>query len=126
MIREIVTTDSAPSALGPYSQAIITGDLIFASGQVALIPGTKEMNNADIKTETRQVLSNLQHVVEAAGSSFANAVKLTVFMTDMNNYGAINEVYAEFLGDSKPARAAVEVANLPAGANVEIEGIFAK
>ncbi len=126
MSKEFVSTDNAPSAIGPYSQAVKAGGFLFASGQVALIPGdtSKKLNNPDIKTETRQVLNNLKGVVEAAGTTLDSAVKMTVFMTDLSNYGAINEVYAEFFGDSKPARAAVEVSALPLGAGVEIEGIF--
>jgi len=126
MSKEFVTTENAPSAIGPYSQAIKAGGFLFASGQVALVPGdtSKKLNNPDIKTETRQVLNNLKSVVEAAGTSLESAVKMTVFMSDMNNYGAINEVYGEFFKDSKPARAAVEVSALPLGAGVEIEGIF--
>ncbi len=126
MSKEFVSTDRAPSAIGPYSQAVKAGGFLFASGQVALIPGdtSKKLNNPDIKTETRQVLNNLKGVVEAAGTTLDSAVKMTVFMTDLSNYGAINEVYAEFFGDSKPARAAVEVSALPLGAGVEIEGIF--
>lgn len=126
MSKEFVTTENAPSAIGPYSQAVKAGGFLFVSGQVALVPRdtSKKLNNPDIKTETRQVLNNLKGVVEAAGTSLESAVKMTVFMSDMNNYGAINEVYGEFFKDSKPARAAVEVSALPLGAGVEIEGIF--
>ena len=124
MTKDIVQTDKAPAAVGPYSQAIKAGGFLFTSGQIALIPGTKNLVQDSIESETRQVLNNLKAVVEAAGSSLEKAVKMTVFMTNIDNYGQINQIYNEFFENSKPARAAVEVSNLPLGARVEIEGIF--
>ncbi len=124
MNKEIISSDKAPAAIGPYSQAIKLDNLLFSSGQVAFIPGTKQLVQDTIAEETRQVLTNLQNLVEEAGSSLRHALKITIFMTDMNNYSIINKVYAEFFGESKPARSAVSVSKLPAGANIEIEGIF--
>lgn len=124
MDREIISTDNAPAAVSVYSQAISANGFLFVSGQVGLVPGTKELVTSSIEEETRQVLTNLKNIVEAAGSSLDKAVKVDVFMTDINNYGRINEVYAEFFSNSRPARAAVAVKELPIGANVEIAGIF--
>jgi 2-iminobutanoate/2-iminopropanoate deaminase len=115
-----------PEAIGPYSPIKQAGKLIFCSGQIALIPGTKKLVNRSIESETRQTLLNMKRLIEAHGLTFDNAVKMTIFMTNMEDYGRINSVYAEFFLQSKPARAAVEVSKLPAGANIEIEGIFYK
>lgn len=113
-----------PSAIGPYSPVKRAGQFLYVSGQIALIPGTKLLVNRSIEAETRQALNNMKSLVEGAGGSFEQAIKMTIFMTDINDYGKINGIYSEFFGTSKPARAAVEVSNLPASANVEIEGIF--
>lgn len=121
-MRTIITTPDAPAAIGPYSQAVRCGNLLFASGQIPLRPdGT--MVEGDIKAQTRQVLENLAAVLRAAGSSPARAVKTTVFMIDLAEFQAMNEVYAGFFGDQPPARATVQVAALPRGARVEIEMI---
>ncbi len=124
MPKEIVTTEHAPPAIGPYSQGVKIGNLLFTSGQGGFDPKTRELKNSSIEEETRQTLMNIKAIVEAAGSSMDKAIKMTVFMKDINNYARINKVYEEFFGESKPARSAVEVSNLPAGLNVEIEGVF--
>ena len=120
--RQIIHTDHAPKAVGPYSQAIRVGSLVFTAGQIAIDPTTnKFMHDADIEQQTRQVLNNLSAVLEAAGSSMDQVVKTTVFLSDMDNYGALNGVYAEFFSEAKPGRSTVAVAKLPLGALVEIE-----
>lgn len=121
MPKEIVHTPKAPAAVGPYSQAVKAGGFVFCSGQIPLDPATNAMLSGDVRAQTRRVLENLRCVLEAAGSSLDRVVKTTVFLADMNDYAAVNEVYAEFFGEAKPARAAVQVARLPKGAAVEIE-----
>lgn len=123
MQRERVSTTSAPGAIGPYSQAIVTGDFVFASGQVALDPATGQLIDGDIQAQTRRALENLSAVLQAAGSSFADAVKTTVFLTTMSNFGPMNEVYAEYFTGDPPARSTVAVAELPRNALVEIEAV---
>jgi len=118
-----VSTDKAPKAIGPYSQAIATGDLIFSAGQVALDPATGELVSADIKTQTARVLDNLAAVLEAAGSGLDRVVKCTVFLVDFAEFGAMNEVYAQRFGEHRPARSTVGTTALPKGARVEIECI---
>ena len=119
-MRTIISTPDAPAAIGPYSQAVRCGHLLFASGQIPLRPdGT--MVAGDIRVQTRQVLENLAAVLRAAGSSPAQVVKATVFMVDLGEFQAMNEVYAEYFDDHPPARATVQVAALPRGARVEIE-----
>jgi 2-iminobutanoate/2-iminopropanoate deaminase len=123
MQRERISTSSAPGAIGPYSQAIVAGDLVFASGQVALDPATGQLIDGDIQAQTRRALENLSAVLQAAGSSFADAVKTTVFLTSMSNFGPMNEVYAEYFTSEPPARSTVAVAELPRNALVEIEAV---
>ena len=124
--RQSVSTDSAPAAIGPYSQAVQTGDLLFCSGQIPLEPTTGELVKVDIEGQTRRCLENLAAVAEAGGGSLANAVRCTVYLTDMSDFARVNEVYAEFFGgDDPPARVAVGVASLPKGADVEIDAIVA-
>jgi 2-iminobutanoate/2-iminopropanoate deaminase len=124
--RESVSTDAAPAAIGPYSQAMRTGDLLFCSGQVPLDPGSGELVKDDIDGQTRRCLENLAAVAEAAGGSLGDAVRCTVYLTDMNDFARVNEVYAQFFGgDDPPARVAVAVAALPKGADVEIDAIVA-
>ena len=119
-----VRTDAAPAPVGPYSQAIRLGQLVFASGQIPLDPKTGQMVRAAIDDEARQVLSNLKAVLEAAGSDLARVVKTTVYLTDMSQFPRVNAVYAEvFHSDPAPARATVEVSALPLGARVEIDAI---
>lgn len=125
MQRSIVSTPDAPKAIGPYSQAVRTGQLVFLSGQIPLDPITGEMvGGADVGQQARQVMSNLGAVLSAAGARFEHVVKTTIFLTDLADYARVNEIYASaFEGVSPPARSAVQVAGLPRGAKVEIEAI---
>ena len=123
MKREIISTDKAPAAVGPYSQAVRVGDLVFTAGQVALDPATGKLVEGGIEEQTRQVLQNLAAVLEAAGSSLDKVVKTTVFLKDMGDFAAMNAVYAEFFPTDPPARSTVEVSALALGALVEIEAI---
>ncbi len=123
-MKSIITTDRAPLPVGPYSQAVRTGHLLFVSGQVAINPQTKELVTGDIRAETEQVLLNIGAILEAAGASFDHVVKASVFVTDMSQYATINEVYARFFtGGRPPARELVQVAALPLGVHVEISVI---
>lgn len=117
-----IHTDKAPAAIGPYSQAVVTGSLVFTSGQIPLVPDTGEMKEGCIRCQTKQVMKNLQAVLEAAGSSLDRVVKTTCFLADINDFAAFNEVYAEFI-QGKPARSCVAVKDLPKGAKVEVEVI---
>ena len=119
----VTTTDKAPKALGPYSQAIVAGELVFCAGQVALDPKTGEIVSGDIKEQTRRVLDNLAAVLEASGSGLDRVTKTTVFLTDLAEFAAMNEAYAERFGAHRPARSTVPVSGLPRGARVEIECI---
>jgi 2-iminobutanoate/2-iminopropanoate deaminase len=119
-VTEIISTDKAPGAIGPYSQAVTTGNLIFCSGQIPIDPQTGEFVSDDVAEQTRQVLKNLSAVLEAAGTSLQNVVKTTVFLADMN------EIYAEFFSENKPARATVQAARLPKDAREEIDCIAVK
>jgi 2-iminobutanoate/2-iminopropanoate deaminase len=124
--RQSVSTDAAPAAIGPYSQAIRSGDLLFCSGQIPLEPSTGELVKEDIEGQARRCLENLSAVAESAGGALANAVRCTVYLTDMNDFARVNEAYGEFFGgDDPPARVAVAVAALPKGADVEIDAIVA-
>lgn len=122
---EIIATDRAPAAIGPYSQAVRCGGLVFCSGQIPLIPATGELLSGDIRIETKQVMENLAAVLTAAGSDFGRVVKTTIYLTDMADFPVVNEVYGSYFSDHKPARATVAVAALPRGARVEIEAIAA-
>ena len=119
--KETVSTDKAPKAIGPYEQAIRVGDFIYVSGQIPLDPRTGNLLDGDIKTQTRQVMENLKAIVEAATSSMERIVKATVFLKNIGDFAAMNEIYAEYLGTAKPARSTVAVADLPRGALVEID-----
>ena len=121
MDKETVSTDQAPKAIGPYEQAIKVGEFVYASGQIPLDPKTANLVEGDINIQTRRVLENLKAVVEAAGSSLDRVVKATVFLKNIGDFAAMNEVYAEYLGAAKPARSTVAVADLPRGALVEID-----
>ena len=123
MTRTKVTTTSAPAALGPYSQAIALDGMVFASGQIGLDPSSGQLVEGDVQAQTHRALQNLTAVLEAAGSSLGNVVKTTVFLTSMSNFTAMNEVYATYFGDEPPARSTIAVAELPKGAQVEIEAI---
>lgn len=121
--KKIVSTEKAPRAIGPYSQAIRTENLVFTAGQVGLNPETMEIVEGGIEAQTRQVLTNLRHVLEATDSGLNFVIKTTVFLQDMNEFAAMNAVYAEFFPENSPARSTVQVAALPKGALVEIECI---
>jgi len=123
MKLDVIHTDNAPAALGPYSQAIKSGSMLFVSGQIPLVPATMELVEGDVKAQTAQSLENLKAVLKESGADFSNVVKTTVFIKDMDQFGDINSVYAEYFGDSKPARACVEVARLPKDVLVEIEAV---
>ena len=123
---EFVRTDKAPKAVGPYSQAVVSGNFVFVSGQIPLDPETGKMVEGDIEEKTRRVLENVSAVLESAGLSLKNVVKVTVFITDLSNFEKVNKVYSEFFGDHKPARSFVEVSSLPKGAEIEIEVIAEK
>jgi 2-iminobutanoate/2-iminopropanoate deaminase len=125
-LRQAVSTDQAPEAIGPYSQGIRSGRLLFCSGQIPLDPSTGEIVKDEVEGQARRCLENLAAVCEAAGGSLADAVRCTVYLTDMNDFARVNEVYGEFFGgDDPPARVAVAAAALPKGADVEIDAIVA-
>ena len=121
MKHQVIHTDNAPKAIGPYSQAVKAGNMLFVSGQVPFVPETMEIVEGDVKAQTAQSLKNVQAILAEAGLDFSHVVKSTVFIKDMNEFAQINEVYAEFFGENKPARACVEVARLPKDIKVEIE-----
>ncbi|HEX9829249.1 MAG TPA: RidA family protein [Bacteroidota bacterium] len=124
MALEKILTDKAPAPIGPYSQAIcVEGKFLYTAGQVAIDPSTNQFANGDIKAQTRQSLQNVEAVLKAGGASLKSVFKTTVFLKDMGEFAAMNEVYAEFFSESKPARSTVEVARLPKDARVEIETI---
>jgi 2-iminobutanoate/2-iminopropanoate deaminase len=126
MTKQVVHTDKAPAASGPYSQAIVVNGMVFTAGQVAFLPGTKTLIAGGIREQTKQVLENVQAILAAAGASMDNVVKTTVFLTDINDFAAMNEVYATFFTSNPPARSTVQVAKLPGeGILVEIETIAA-
>ena len=126
MANQVIHTENAPAAIGPYSQAVKAGNMLFVSGQVPFVPETMEIVEGDVKAQTAQSLKNVQAILAEAGLDFSHVVKSTVFIKDMNEFAQINEVYAEFFGENKPARACVEVARLPKGGLIEIEAIAAK
>ncbi len=121
MQRKIIHTEKAPKAIGPYSQAILTETMIYTAGQTGLDPATMELVAGGVEEQTRQVLTNLRNVLEAAGSDFEHVVKTTVFLKDMNDFQKMNAIYAEFFGNTPPARSTIAVAGLPKGGLVEIE-----
>lgn len=123
MTHRRVATDGAPSAIGPYSQGIDTGDLVFCSGQVGIDPRTGELVEGDIRAQSERALHNLGAVLDAAGSSYGEVVKTTVFLADIADFAVLNEVYATFFPDPPPARSTFAVVALPKGARVEIEAI---
>ena len=125
-MKKIIHTEKAPAALGPYSQAIEINGMLFVSGQIPFVPETMTLISDCVKEQTKQSLENVKAIVEAAGYSMKDVVKAGVFIKDMNDFAAINEVYNEYLGDVKPARACVEVARLPKDVKVEIEVIAVK
>jgi len=122
-MKEIIATAGAPAAIGPYSQAVAWGDLVFCSGQIALNPETGQLIEGGVAEQTVRVIENLRGVLEAAGSGLGNVLKTTVFLKNMGDFGAMNEVYGRYFGESAPARATVEAARLPRDVQVEIEAI---
>ena len=126
MTRQAISTSNAPAAVGPYSQAIVAGDLVFCAGQGAIEAATGELMRGTVEEETERTLRNLGAVLAAAGVGFADVVKTTVFLTDMNDFGAMNGVYATFFPDPPPARSTIAVKELPKGFKVEIEAIARK
>jgi len=126
-MKTIITTDKAPQPIGPYSQAVLVGNTLYTSGQIALHPETGELVMDSIEVETTQVMKNLKAVLEAADMTFENVIKASIFISDMNSFGAINAVYAQYFNEATaPARETVEVANLPKFVNVEISVIAIK
>ena len=125
MSKETIHSDNAPAAVGTYSQAVKVGQFVFLSGQIPLVPGTMEVAEGDFKARARQVFENLKAVAEAADGSLDDAVKLTLFLTDLDNFAAVNEVMAEYFAEPYPARAAVQVSALPKGVDVEADAILA-
>ena len=121
MERRVVATDRAPGAIGPYSQAIVAGGFVFTAGQIALVPGTGDLVAGDVAAQTQRVMENLEAVLAAAGSSFARVVKTTIYLSDMADFAAVNEVYGRYFRESPPARSTVAVRALPKGAAVEID-----
>ncbi len=119
----VVSTGDAPRAIGPYSQAVRTGNLVFTSGQIPLDPATMSLVEGDVSAQAEQVMANLGAVLAAAGTSFGRVVKTTCFLADLNDFPAFNEVYARSFGDAPPARSTVQVARLPMGALVEVEAV---
>ncbi|MCF2137995.1 MAG: RidA family protein [Candidatus Thorarchaeota archaeon] len=126
MKREVVATDKAPKAIGPYSQGVVAGDFVFCSGQLPADPETGKLLTGSITEQTHQALKNISEVLKAAGTSMSKVVKVTVFLRDMNDFGEMNEEYAKWFPENPPARAAVQVARLPKDVGVEIEAIAIK
>ena len=121
MSKTAIATAAAPAALGPYSQAVVAGDFLFASGQVPIDPATGELAGDDVETQAKQVFENLQQVLAAAGCGFADVVKTTVFLTDLGNFAAVNDIYASYFVQPYPARSCVQIGALPKGSLLEVE-----
>lgn len=125
-MKKIITAENAPAALGPYSHAVAAGDLLFTSGQLGMDPATGKLAGESIEAQTEQALKNLEAVLAANGMTFANAVKTTIFLTDLGNFATVNGIYATRFPEAPPARSCFQVAALPAGAKIEIELIATK
>ncbi|MBY0476354.1 MAG: RidA family protein [Chitinophagaceae bacterium] len=123
MEKKIIQTDQAPAPIGPYNQAVAAGNFLFISGQVCIKPGTGDLNNPDIQTETHQVMHNLKAILQEAGTDFNHVVKTTIFLSDMNLFGDVNEIYGKYFEGAFPARETVAVKGLPKNVNVEISMI---
>jgi 2-iminobutanoate/2-iminopropanoate deaminase len=121
MANQVISTDKAPKAIGPYSQAVVAGDLVFTSGQIPLDPATQQMVTGDIRAQTERVMENLAAVLASAGVGFENVVKGTIFLADLGDFTSVNEIYGKRFPKSPPARSTVQVAALPKGARVEID-----
>lgn len=126
MIKQVIQTPNAPAPIGPYNQAIKAGNLLFISGQVAIKPGTNDMANADIIEESHQVMQNLKSILAEAGMDFGNIVKTTIFLSDMDLFSQVNEIYAKYFEGDFPARETIAVKGLPRNANIEISVIAAE
>ena len=125
-MKKIINTPNAPAPIGPYNQAVLSGDILFVSGQIALIPGTSDLSNADIAAEANQVMHNLKAILTKAGMDFSNVVKTTIFLSDMGLFAAVNEIYGSYFESDYPARETVAVKGLPKNVNVEISMIASK
>lgn len=125
-MKKIINTPHAPAPIGPYNQAVMAGDMLFISGQVALVPGTGNLANADLTEETNQVMKNLEAILKEAGMDFSQVVKTTIFLSDMSLFGAVNEIYGSYFTSAYPARETVAVKGLPKNVNVEISMIASK
>ena len=125
MSVRIVHTDKAPAAIGPYSQGVITGNLLFTAGQIALDPATGQILQGDVTAQTERVMRNLTAVLESAGASWSDVVKTTVYLQDMADFPRVNEVYGRMIGEARPARSTVQVSGLPRGVLVEIDAVAA-
>lgn len=125
-MKKIINTPNAPAPIGPYNQAVMTGDMLFISGQVALIPGTGDLANTDLTEETHQVMKNLKAILTEAGMDFSHVVKTTIFLSDMSLFAAVNEIYGSYFTSDYPARETVAVKGLPKNVNVEISMIASK
>ena len=126
-MKKIIKTDKAPAPIGPYNQAVLTGDMLYVSGQIAINPETNELEIENLQKETTRVMENLKAILAEAGMDFENIIKTSIFISDMNNFAKINEVYASYFNaETAPARETVEVANLPKFVNVEISAIAVK
>lgn len=123
MSLKTIQTDQAPAAIGPYSQGVIANGLLFTAGQIALDPATAQVVPGDVVVQTRQVLANLRAILDAAGATWKDVVKTTVFLSDMNDFPVVNEAYAAAMGDARPARSTVQVSALPRGVLVEIDAV---
>ena len=123
MIKRIIQTEQAPSAIGPYSQAIRIGDFLYTSGQIALDPESGIFLSGEIEEETEQTLKNISAILQAGGVNFENVIKTTVYMSDLNDFTRMNQIYEKYFSTNKPARACVQVAALPKGAKIEIDAI---
>jgi 2-iminobutanoate/2-iminopropanoate deaminase len=122
-VPSAIRTDDAPSAIGPYSQAVRAGSMLFISGQIPLDPATGEVVDGDIAAQTKRVMDSLDAILRAAGADFSQVVRTTIFLTDLRNFGQVNEVYGSYFGDPQPSRATLQVAALPKGVGVEIDAI---
>ena len=123
MSIKVVSTDRAPAAIGPYSQAVIVNGMLYASGQIPLVPATGEIIEGGVAEQTKQVLENLREVVTAAGSNLASVAKVTIYITDMQQFSVVNEIYGTYFSEPYPARACVQVSALPKGVDVEMDAI---
>ena len=125
-MKKIINTTNAPAPIGPYNQAVLSGNMLIVSGQIALIPGTSDLANADIATEAHQVMKNLKAILAEAAMDFSNVVKTTIFLSDMSLFGEVNEIYGSYFMSDYPARETVAVKGLPKNVNVEISMIASK